>query len=180
MLKYILVLFCFTFSITCTNAQSIKGIVNDENEKLPIAGATVKLANTTNAPLTLVTDKQGTFNFQNVSVGTYTLTVSSIGYDAYVKDISIKDNSINDLGTIMVPKRSKVLNTVTINTTAPPVRQKADTLEYAANSYKVNPDANAEDLLKKMPGVTVDKDYWFPGFGMVLFSRYWINVIVVC
>src|SRR5439155_13366811 len=50
----------------------------------------------------------------------------------------------------------KVLNTVTINSIIPPVRQKADTLEYSANAYKVNPNANAEDLVKKMPGVTVD------------------------
>jgi hypothetical protein len=30
-------------------------------------------------------------------------------------------------------------------------------LEYAASAFKTNPDANAEDVIKKMPGVTVDR-----------------------
>ena len=37
------------------------------------------------------------------------------------------------------------------------MKQKGDTLEYGAAAFKVNPDATGEDLIKKMPGVTVDK-----------------------
>ena len=36
--------------------------------------------------------------------------------------------------------------------------RKADTIQYNASAYKVNPDATTEDLIKKMPGITVDKD----------------------
>ncbi len=34
--------------------------------------------------------------------------------------------------------------------------QKGDTSQFNAGSYKTNPDANAQDLITKMPGVTVD------------------------
>ncbi|MFM2285643.1 MAG: hypothetical protein RLZZ543_1140, partial [Bacteroidota bacterium] len=34
--------------------------------------------------------------------------------------------------------------------------QKGDTTEMNADAFKVNPDATAEDLVKKMPGITVD------------------------
>jgi hypothetical protein len=49
------------------------------------------------------------------------------------------------------------LNEVTVVAKAPPVRQKVDTTEFSASQYKVNPDATAEDLIKKLPGIVVDK-----------------------
>ncbi len=86
--------------------------------------------------------------------GNYTLTATSVGYETYVKIITVSSGN-NDLGNINVAKGAKTLSTVIINGEAPLVRQREDTLEYSANQYKVNPDANAEDLIKKMPGVTV-------------------------
>ena len=70
--------------------------------------------------------------------------------------ISVSEGS-NDLGILDVSKGAKTLATVVISGEAPPVKQKNDTLEYSANQYKVNPDATSEDLIKKMPGVTVDQ-----------------------
>src|SRR5205814_4036636 len=51
----------------------------------------------------------------------------------------------------------KQLGEVTVITKTPPTQQKGDTIQYNASQYKVNPDANAEDLIKKVPGITVDK-----------------------
>ena len=51
----------------------------------------------------------------------------------------------------------KLFKTVVVSGAAPPVKQKQDTLEYSANQFKVNPDATGEDLIKKMPGITVDQ-----------------------
>ena len=50
------------------------------------------------------------------------------------------------------------LGDVTVIAKAPPARQKGDTTEFSASQFKVNPDATAEDLIKKLPGVTVAKD----------------------
>ena len=47
---------------------------------------------------------------------------------------------------------------VTVIAKTPPAQQKADTIQYNANAFKVNPDATTEDLIKKMPGITVDKN----------------------
>ena len=154
--KYILTVLYFAFSIVASQAQTLKGTISDETDKTPLVGATIKLANTGINSLSVVSDKKGGFIFQNIASGNYTLSISSIGYEPYQKTVTVSDNITNDLGAITLLKTAKVLNTVTINSIIPPVRQKADTLEYAANAYKVNPDANAEDLVKKMPGVTVD------------------------
>ena len=40
----------------------------------------------------------------------------------------------------------------------PPIIVKEDTVEYKADSFRLKPNAMVEDLLKKMPGIEVDKN----------------------
>jgi hypothetical protein len=47
---------------------------------------------------------------------------------------------------------------VTVTAITPPSQQKGDTTQYNASQFKVNPDATTEDLIKKMPGITVERD----------------------
>jgi len=48
------------------------------------------------------------------------------------------------------------LETVVIRTAVSPVSQKGDTLQISASQFKVNPDASGEDLIRKVPGVTIE------------------------
>ncbi len=141
-----------------THSQSVTGTLQDATEKTSIANATVQLtsSDSASAVLTSVTDGKGTFTFNKIAEGDYTLTITSIGYEAYVKIITVPQEN-TELGIISVSKGAKTLTTVIVSGAAPSVKQKNDTVEYSANQYKVNPDANVEDLIKKMPGVTVDQ-----------------------
>ena len=56
------------------------------------------------------------------------------------------------LGITTLLKASEKIEAVEIRTKA--IEMKGDTAEMNASNYKVNPDASAEDLVKKMPGVT--------------------------
>ena len=89
--------------------------------------------------------------------GKYDLTVTSIGYAILSKTITVSENNALDLGIIKTSQKAQTLSDVIVNGTAPPVKQNNDTLDYAASQFKVNPDATSEDLIKKMPGITVDK-----------------------
>jgi hypothetical protein len=51
-----------------------------------------------------------------------------------------------------------VLEGVTVSNEAPPVTLINDTVQYNAGSFKTAPNANVEQLLKKLPGVQVQKD----------------------
>ncbi len=62
-----------------------------------------------------------------------------------------------NLDTIYVAKKAKELQEVIVQGQTPPVKQKNDTLEYSASAFKVNPDANADDIIKKMPGITIEQ-----------------------
>ena len=138
-------------------AQSATGVLVDTSAKTPSPNATVKLISTDSSAseLNTVSDNKGVFTFNNIQLGNYTLTVTLIGYETMAQVVSI-DSVNTNLGNIVLSKSAKTLKTVVING-APPVRQKDDTVEYSASQYKVNPDATSEDLIKKMPGITVDK-----------------------
>ena len=140
-------------------AQSLKGILQDAADKTPVAGATIKLiaSGSSSKEYSTVSNSKGDFIFNEVPAGTYTLTASSIGYQVKATVINVESNS-NDVGIIKVAKGAKTLQAVVIKDIAPTIKQNNDTMEFGASQYKVNPDATSEDLIKKMPGITVDKN----------------------
>ena len=152
---FILVVPCF---MEIGFSQSVRGIVSDPSDNSPVAGATVQLLDIkdSSAALTVVSNKRGSFLFPSVPHGIYILVITSTGYQVGRFPLLMADAAI-DLKAIQLVKSATVLNNISIIAAAPPVKQKQDTLEYSADAFKVNPDANAEDLIKKMPGVTVDK-----------------------
>lgn len=139
------------------HAQSVSGILQDAREKTPLANATVKLvkSDSSSGPITTISNAKGAFIFNEVSNGNYLLTISSIGYETIRKNISVNGENVK-LGDLMTSKNAETLAAVVVSG-AVAVKQKNDTVEFAASQYKVNPDATGEDLVKKMAGITVDK-----------------------
>jgi hypothetical protein len=144
---------------TTVNAQSIKGKLLDLVDNKPLRGATLSLTSLKDSSqkFNSISDSSGKFEFQNLSVDSFTLNVSFIGYEDFKQIVGVKDSAV-DLGTLFIPKSIKQLGEVTVTAKTPPTVQKGDTTQYNASQFKVNPDATTEDLIKKMPGVTVDKD----------------------
>jgi hypothetical protein len=150
------VFFATIFSFN-SYGQSVSGNIIDASTNTPLSKATVKLsgADSTANPSLKVSNDKGNFIFNNVANGSYTLTITSIGYGTVQKELSVVGQNV-DLGNINISKTAETLSTVVINNTTT-VRQNKDTLDYSASQFKVNPDATSEDLIKKMPGITVDK-----------------------
>lgn len=99
--------------------------------------------------------KEGKFLAKSLAPGTYSATIISSGYASYKREITLKDSNIS-LGTILLHPITQTLDEVKIVTRALAVVQKDDTMEYNSSAYKVNPDADAADLVRKMPGVEVN------------------------
>lgn len=161
MKHFILTVLIGTFLSLGSFAQNgkIKGVITDKSDNSFVRGATVTLLLQKDSSLvkSTLTDTQGSFEFINLPTDRFIVTASNIGYQQYFSFISINEDE-RDLGTIGLTKQGKDLQGVTIVAKAPPVTQKGDTTQFSANQYKVNPDASTEDLVKKMPGITVDKD----------------------
>ncbi len=150
----------FLLSLFSLQAQTntIKGFIQDESDKSPVRGATVSLLLQSDSSLvkTTVSDSAGYFIFTDVAIDSFIVTVDNVNYQQDASLVLMKGEEKN-LGTISLFRQGKDLANVTIVAKTPPVTQKGDTTQYNASQYKVNPDATAEDLIKKMPGITVDK-----------------------
>ncbi len=137
----------------------LKGKVSDAIDKSNIAGATVKLTmqRDSNFSKMVVTDNRGNFQFKNLNPAFYTITVSNVGYTKVEQKINMQASNTTAI-PFSITKTITDLAGVTVTSKEVGVRQKADTIEFSASQFKVNPDATAEDLIKKLPGITVAKD----------------------
>ncbi|MEO7120245.1 MAG: carboxypeptidase regulatory-like domain-containing protein, partial [Ginsengibacter sp.] len=155
-------LLTFLFAIGISpgiKAQLVQGILKDAADKTPISNATIKLnpVNTSSSgTFTSVSNSKGLFTFDEVPAGEYMLVITSIGYANTSENVTVGENAI-ELGVITMVKDAQTLKTVVVSGAPPAIKQNNDTMEFGASQYKVNPDATSEDLIKKMPGITVDK-----------------------
>ncbi|MEZ4960136.1 MAG: TonB-dependent receptor [Saprospiraceae bacterium] len=133
---------------------SVTGTVIDETGA-PLPGAYVILQYPwgEDAKLT-ATEADGSFNLKEVEKGGYKLKVSFVGYEDFLKEITITDKSVN-VGTLAIQPSATQLAEVEIKDKLPMAKQLGDTTQYNADAFKVMKDANAEDLIGKMPTVTV-------------------------
>ncbi|HET6766254.1 MAG TPA: outer membrane beta-barrel family protein [Chitinophagaceae bacterium] len=140
---------------------SVKGLVFDTITKQPVAGATITVLQRSDSSLVTfsMTNNRGEFSLTNLGYGDYRLLVTHVNYHNVNKFFTIKDASRSiDLGLIEVSDKNKVLEEVVVMAEAPPVTLIGDTVQYNAGSFKSKPNAVVEDLLKKMPGIQVEKD----------------------
>ena len=139
---------------TLTFAQSYmaSGKIIDKNDD-NIIGANVILGNATDSLFRATsTNKYGNFKLENVPQGRYTLKVSYIGFKTYYQAVFVRGNV--DFEFITIETNNIELEEVEVIEQVLTVVQKEDTTEINANAFKTNPDATAEDLIRKMPGVT--------------------------
>lgn len=160
-------LFFLMLSIT-GYTQSIKGTLMDPVEGIVVRGVTVQLLSASDSSIfkTTASDSSGTFLFTNVATGNYVVKASAIDFEIFLKPVSLTTAEPSvDMDDVYLPKKTTTLEGVVIVASAPAVSQKGDTTQFSASQYKVNPDATAEDLIKKMPGITVARDGTVTGQG---------------
>ncbi|MDF2450045.1 MAG: hypothetical protein K0R26_2549 [Bacteroidota bacterium] len=154
MLKFLI------FLISCIplflNAQtfSVKGKIIDET-KQPAIGSSVILIKTDSAFVKGTTsDLEGFFSLEDAVPDKYILKILNLGYKPVYKNIEL-NAPLLDLGIISLKPNLTNLKEVTVEAQMALATQNGDTTSFNSKAYKVNKDATAEDLVGKMPGVTV-------------------------
>jgi hypothetical protein len=138
---------------------SIKGVVFDTASKKGLSFATVSLVNAKDSTLINFTraDSAGAFVLKQVSKGNYLLSTSYVGFAPVWKGITVSDETELNVGKVMMTDLANS-SAVTVQAKRPPVVINGDTLEFNSENFKTQPNAVVEDLLKRLPGVTVDAD----------------------
>ena len=152
----ILILTLVSLTVLAQSNYEVSGTVRDSSG-LSVIAATVKLRSAKDSLFTR-TNADGAFSFKGVKSGQFTLSITSLGFQSALRKYMYNEGEGNlALGVINLKNSSKQLNEVVISGT-PTVTVKEDTLEFRAADYKLKDDAQVEDLLRKLPGVEVDKD----------------------
>jgi len=106
--------------------------------------------------LRAVTNANGAFLFKDVPSPRFSIVATNIGYTAAEKGFSFAASQEDiRLDAIVMQPAVTTLQEVVVKT--PPIAIKEDTVEYKIDSSMVKPNSMVEDLLKKLPGIEVDK-----------------------
>lgn len=156
-----LVLSCF-ICMAFTKAQNatIKGVVTDTLNKENLFNSAVTVIRAKDSVLVKFSrsDKQGKFQISGVPAGKYIMMITYPSFADYYETIDLSGKPEVDMGLVKMTLKSKLLEDVVVRSRIAAIRMKGDTIEYKADSFKVSPGASVEEMLRKLPGLQVDKD----------------------
>ncbi len=151
-------IFTFLIFASSISAQSfIRGKIIDAKDSSGIPGAQIIVLNLpdTSFVVTDQSDSTGKFSIQNLAAGKYRVKIMYVGYKTVVRDVEVTDKPVF-LRKIVIEADARMLKQVDVEAVQVRQEQKGDTTIYNADAFKVNKDATTEDLVKKMPGVTIE------------------------
>ncbi len=165
----ILSLLCLLCSFVEMHAAfSVTGRVSSATDDTPLSGATVRLLHLPDSTFIVggYSDANGLFvlpvtRLEHKSGSTERLCVyvTYMGFQQGVKVFTVRSTSKNvSLPDIYLQESLNAIAETVVSATPPPMLIREDTIEYYADSYKTQPDATVEDLMKRLPGVEVAED----------------------
>lgn len=160
MRRIILTLFFFFAIFSGIKAQSpvLSGQVKDTTAQAMVRNAVVAFLSPGDSILRSFTrtNAEGRFEVPALKPGNYIMMVMHPYFADLVDDIKIGPDT-RTLPTMALTPKSKLLQEVIVKSGSP-IKVKGDTTVYTADSFKVSANANVEELLKKLPGIQVDRN----------------------
>lgn len=157
-LPVLFIFVCQLFFLQTSFSQNVKlsGTVINSNENIPVNNAVIALLSPKDSTLLKYTrsDQSGKFLLQ-VPKGDYIMMTSQPYFGDLLEDITLDGDK--NISSVKLISKATLLQEVIIKSGSP-FRIKGDTTIYTADSFKVSANANVEELLKKLPGIQVDKD----------------------
>ena len=157
----------------CPAAYSftITGRVASATDDTPLAGATIRLLTLPDSSFVVGTfaDRNGNFALnssrldgllrQRKAHQRVLVQFTYVGFQETRKTFTLHHRQKSfSLGDVFMQEEHRLLGETVVSATPPPMVIREDTIEYYASSYQLEPDATAEDLLKRLAGIEVDAD----------------------
>lgn len=149
--KLLLFLLFFPLLLVAQNANSIKGVIKNEDGN-PIAGVKVQIVNTKTF---ILCDKDGTYSLK-LNQGDYVINFSSIGYQSINVEVKLFDNKDFDL-SIILKRDFQVLEQVIVQDQ---LRRNQGMINLDPKLATSNPNVSQsfEAILKQLPGVSTNNE----------------------
>jgi hypothetical protein len=162
----VLLFIFFSFSLngqeTVVQKQISGKIITLENnitEPLPFASIQLLFANDSSFISGTTSDEDGFFKLNITKESNFLVLISSVGFHSHYQSVNIKpETAIYNLGEIQLLESSVLLAEASVVAQRREMVVKDDTTEYDASAFKLKENAVVEDLLKRLPGITIDED----------------------
>ncbi len=154
----LLLLFTCFFSVSYAQQSVVKGRIADTVSRQNLEHAVVSLLHSNDSTLVgfARADSKGHFELKGMPAGLFVVMVTYPGYVEMIDTLSLNGQTPYDFGLIPLNTKAHLLQEVIVRQTVAPIRIKGDTTIYMADSFKMRPDATVEDLLKILPGISVN------------------------
>lgn len=150
--KKIPTFFCFLLSLFCFSQYEIRGKVVSDN--VPVQGVRVFVKQMDGSFSYSFTDNQGLFKLQTKELGKKSISFSGLSYAGKTKELEVKEKET--FIEVSLTKTETEIKEVIL--TKPKFFQiKKDTVELSAQRYLRGNEKTVEDLLKNIPGISIDK-----------------------
>lgn len=146
-----------SLSVTAFAQHSLKGrVINEQGE--PLTYANVVLLSPADSTLQYhdIVDQKGLYQIEHIKAGAYLMQFSFVGMAVIYENITVPPEQGENLGD-KVLKANALLDEMVVTAEYVPIEIEQDTVSFNAKAFKVEAGAAVEDLLKKMPGIEVDK-----------------------
>ncbi len=157
MKKYIYLVFLL-LSTNIFSQNIIEGYIKNGSSEALI-GATVVLLESSDSTMVsfCLSDDNGRFRLSEHELKDYILQISYLGHSNYVELISVSNSRLT-IPEIVLTESSEVLKEITISAEKIPMGVRGDTISYNAAAFKTRANATVEDLLRKLPGIEVERN----------------------
>jgi outer membrane receptor protein involved in Fe transport len=158
----LLIHICWVAAQTSSGIGSIKGAIIDSLTKEKVELITISLANLATGKVVdgTMTDDKGKFSLENIKEGKYKLNIAFIGYKSLTInpiEITSEKPDIN-LGTISLAPLVQMTQEVVVKGEKSLIEEKVDRTVYNAEADATNKGADASEVLRKVPMLSVDLD----------------------
>ncbi len=163
--------FLFISIIGKTQQKTVTGNVSDSIARQNLSKAVVMLLREKDSTLVSFarTTEKGAFEIKNIGPGNYLIRVYYPGYAFFSDKIALSETAPSlNFGNIFLYSKAHILEEVIVRQHGTAIRFKNDTTEFIADSFKVREGATVEDLLKKMPGFSIDRNGVITAQGQVI------------
>ncbi len=156
MKNFVSLLFLFLSAQVFSQSINITGVIQSAEDNESIPGATIAVINPADSSLAggTVTDFTGYFTVSGLTKGTYIMQVSFIGFQPIIDTLLISKTM--DLGILQMKEKTQVLGAVEVVAKPTATMQKGDTIQFSAEAYKTAKDASSQELIEKLPGISVE------------------------
>jgi len=159
-MRTLLLLLSICLTGVFAHAQQIDGVTQDDQGK-PLSGSSVVLKRTKDSSVIKisVSNAAGKYTFKEIPAGNYFVNISHVGYGTRNStSFDVSGEGITNVPPINLVKAASDLKEVVVTSRKPVVEVKADKIVLNVEGSVNAVGQDALELLRKSPGVTVDKD----------------------